>query len=647
VYALKTFKQYVLGQHFVLRTDHAALQWLRRTPEPLGQQARWLTFIEMFDFAVVHRAGTKHGNADGLSRRPCEQQDDSIAARGVVSTLSPEAEEFVPRGMTVDDSTVGDLIDLSVDMDTCKSENEVQSKQVSDVDDNAMGIGPVGEEMADLQLKDPDIGPILGWRLHQEERPAIEQLLSTSEASKMLWAQWDQLELHNGVLFRRKMGQGDKGDVLQLLVPACLRSEYVQRAHTGITGGHLGIRRTMDQVRRRAFWSGWRRDVRRHCHQCQNCNCYYRGQLPRSALLQPMVTGAPFERLHVDLTGPHPRSRRGSVFIVTCVDPFTKWTEAFPLPNKEAATVARVIVEQVICRLGMPIAILTDRGKEVDGHLMAEVCRLLDIDKQRTTAYKASTNAAIERFHRTLNSMMGRVVNEHQRDWDALLPYVMAAFRSSVHEATHYTPNYLMLGREVRAPVDIVYGSPPSTCPASYDDYASELEDRMRLAYTLVREHLKVAAERNKRYYDLRVRSQRYKEGDWVYYYNPRKFVGRQDKWRRKYSGPFLVTKVIGPVNVLLQRHKRQRPFCVHIDKIKPYVAEVMPKSWLEAEVVVPDSGDRQKTSKSKEAAAPEDSIWAEGEGCSDMTAIAGAPLGVQRTPRPKRIVGRPKRYLD
>jgi len=70
-------------------------------------------------------------------------------------------------------------------------------------------------------------------------------------------------------------------------------------------------------------------------------------------------------------------------------------------------SVARVVVEQVICRYGVPIAILTDRGKEVDGQLMNEVCRLLDIDKQRTTAYKASTNAAVERFHRTLNSMMG------------------------------------------------------------------------------------------------------------------------------------------------------------------------------------------------------------------------------------------------
>ena len=114
-----------------------------------------------------------------------------------------------------------------------------------------------------------------------------------------------------------------------------------------------------------------------------------------------------------DLTGPHPRSRRGSVYIVTCSDPFTKWCEAFPAPNKEAATVARIIVGQVICRLGVPIAIMSDQGKEVDGRLMAEVYKLLGVDKQGTTAYKPSTNAAIERFHRNLNSVIGRITDEN------------------------------------------------------------------------------------------------------------------------------------------------------------------------------------------------------------------------------------------
>ena len=99
------------------------------------------------------------------------------------------------------------------------------------------------------------------------------------------------------------------------------------------------------------------------------------GQLPRTAQLQPLVTGGPFERIHTDLTGPHPRSRRGSQYILTCIDPFTKRAEAFAIPNREAATVARV------CRMGVQVALVSDRGKEVDGQLMREVCRLMNVNK--------------------------------------------------------------------------------------------------------------------------------------------------------------------------------------------------------------------------------------------------------------------------
>ena len=76
VFGLKTFRQYLLGRRFVIRTDHAVLQWLRRTPEPMGQLARWMTLIEQYNFEVIHRTGSKHGNADGLSRRPAPHQHD-------------------------------------------------------------------------------------------------------------------------------------------------------------------------------------------------------------------------------------------------------------------------------------------------------------------------------------------------------------------------------------------------------------------------------------------------------------------------------------------------------------------------------------------------------------------------------------------
>ena len=81
------------------------------------------------------------------------------------------------------------------------------------------------------------------------------------------------------------------------------------------------------------------------------------------------------ERCHVDITGPHPRTARGPHYILTCVGAFSKWAEASAITNREAKTVARVLVEQIFCRLGTLVALLTDNAGEIDGRLMQEVCR--------------------------------------------------------------------------------------------------------------------------------------------------------------------------------------------------------------------------------------------------------------------------------
>jgi len=78
---------------------------------------------------------------------------------------------------------------------------------------------------------------------------------------------------------------------------------------------------------------------------------------------------------------------------------------------------------------------------------------------------------------------------------DSLLPYMMAAYQSSRHEATQFTPNYLMMGREERAPVDTLYGSPESEQHNSYDDYADKLHHRLLQAYSFLWQHLQEAPE--------------------------------------------------------------------------------------------------------------------------------------------------------
>ena len=154
--------------------------------------------------------------------------------------------------------------------------------------------------------------------------------------------------------------------------------------HAGLTGSYVGVGKMMNQLFRRAWWPGWRADLRRYYRRCPQCSRYHRGALPQG-LLQPNRVEAVFEKLSIDLTGPRSRSKKGNVYILRVVCPFSKQCECIPFRNKEAVTVARALVEQVFCRYGTPFTLLSDRGGEVDGHVMREVCRLLQIDKLRNS----------------------------------------------------------------------------------------------------------------------------------------------------------------------------------------------------------------------------------------------------------------------
>lgn len=115
---IKHFRSYLLGRHFILRTDHSSLQWLYTFKKPEGQIARWLEKLQEFDIEMVHRSGRNHGNADALSR----------------SRLLPEQ-----------DVNVNTLLGLVV------SEKSIQQLQLQD-----KSIGPVYQAMQDGSKPGPE-----------------------------------------------------------------------------------------------------------------------------------------------------------------------------------------------------------------------------------------------------------------------------------------------------------------------------------------------------------------------------------------------------------------------------------------------------------------------------------------------------------
>jgi transposase InsO family protein len=122
-------------------------------------------------------------------------------------------------------------------------------------------------------------------------------------------------------------------------------------------------------------------------------------------------------KLHVDLTGPHNRSKNGFTYLLTAICSFTKYLILVPLRDKTALAVARALVKNVYLVYGTPEIQMSDQGREFINELSDNLAKLLGIQSAKTTAYRPSSNGVIERTHRTLNSMFAKMVRETQSDW--------------------------------------------------------------------------------------------------------------------------------------------------------------------------------------------------------------------------------------
>ncbi|MCG8624913.1 MAG: DDE-type integrase/transposase/recombinase, partial [Proteobacteria bacterium] len=224
---------------------------------------------------------------------------------------------------------------------------------------------------------------------------------------------------------------------------------------------------------------------------------------PRARLQQYNV-GAPMERIAMDVLGPLPESTTGNKYIVIIADYFTKWPEAFAIPNQEATTIANLLVREVVCRYGVPLELHSDQGRNFESTVFAEMCSLLGIGKTRTTPYHPQSDGMVERLNRTLETQLSMFVEDHQKDWDVYLPMLMMAYRTAIHDSTKCSPAKLMFGRELKLPIDLLYGRPSEEKSNNSTTYAEQLLQTLEHTHEFARKCLKLASDKMKSYYDGR-----------------------------------------------------------------------------------------------------------------------------------------------
>ncbi len=258
------------------------------------------------------------------------------------------------------------------------------------------------------------------------------------------------------------------------IIPLNLRRQVFQQLH-GIS--HPGPRATTRLVSERYVWPYMRRDVRRWSQECQTCQANKITKHTR-APVGSIPTPARFHTLHVDIVGPLPPSD-GRRFIVTCVDRFTRWPEAWPVTTISAEVVADRILDW-IARFGVPDTIITDQGRQFESALWHRLLSRLGITRRRTTSYHPQCNGTVERFHRQLKDSLRAHCSETGSSWSRSLPLVLLGLRNLVGEGAMASPASLVYGSPLTLPGDFFQQTIPAEQAQDELNFLSCLADGVR-----------------------------------------------------------------------------------------------------------------------------------------------------------------------
>jgi len=529
VASLQHFRHYLLGSQIILRTDHHSLKWLKTFKRPEGILARWIETLAEFSYTIEHRPGRLHCNADGVSRPLCKQCWGKVAQTPWVDELE-RADELVEP--------------LSVHAVSLQPE-------ISDT------------EMLQFQADDPTLAPILDM-LTSDTTPTVDDLRSLPLETRNLWSQRPLVQLQQGMLVRVK------DSITQLVVPTNIRKRLFDHAHGGPLSAHLGAERTLSQLQQAYYWPGMRKDIALWYKQCPDC-AQSKGPPTRPhGKLTKVVTGAPLDIIAIDILSGLPQTADGTKYLLVLTDYFTKWIEAFPLPDAEASTCMRAMYDGFFSSFGLPRQIHSDQGKNFDSRLFHELCKIAGVTKTRTTPFHPRSDGQTERANRTILQMLRTAANDNPTDWPNRLPALLAAYRMTVHKVTQVTPNMAMLGREVLFPTTLI-ARPPEEPINTTVPFVESFKNSMRQAHEQVRAATKSTARTQKSYFDKYVKGPPFHVGQLVWLYWPLpKLRQKNKKLARLWTGPWEVVEFKTSIVVVIRHTTSQKKQTVHIDRLVP-----------------------------------------------------------------------------
>ena len=515
---LKKWMHYLYGKRFILQVDSKVLvSIINKGPNdlPSAQMSRWVAYLLLFDFEVVHVDGKKNP-ADALSRRR-PASDDS-------ESDNEDTDEYIDRILF----------------------------------GNA---GTVDEQMGELQEEYEDV--YVQEELYEGRDLLIARFLATLKRPegltdrefKNLWKTASKFFLRKGILYRRPKTLTELPKVV--ISKTEHKEQLIQEIHKEL--GHKGWQATFGNLNARYWWAAIEKDVRQHVMTCEACQ-RWEGQRytekPKATWVRAL-----WERIYIDVvflgTG-----YNGYTCALIVREGLSGWVEGkmFRGPP-DSKKIKDFLYEEIICRYGTPLEGVMDNAREMGAAVKPELTERFGLRKINISAYHSQSNAPVERGHRPLIASLAKMTEGKSGDWPKYFPTALWADRITVKRSTGYTPYYLMFGSECVLPTSLTLTSflgiawtevksEEELLLARIKQLALHEDELVKAAVELKKKRIEYASKKK---FNPKPESRRIKEGDLVLRYNMKNLNTFAKKLDPRWLGPYRVKKILGNGSMYLE----------------------------------------------------------------------------------------------
>ena len=431
------------------------------------------------------------------------------------------------------------------------------------------------------------------WMLRSQNSVSLSALtvVEATETARLLRAAQDDQEYQSVLRTKRDDPErfpnheiGPDGLLYwkgRLQVPAgplglAIRENFVAECHDCEISGHLGIKKTIERLRRRATWHGLSEEVEDYVNSCSTCQTAKRRRAQPEGKLHPLpVPALPWQSVAIDILVNLPLTREGFDAILVVICRLTKMVHLIPCRTTDKVMdLAYRYVNGVYRLHGLQDSIVSDRDTKFESAFWEELHRLLGTRLDMTTTAHPQANGQAESQMPIVTQVLRTISARKVYDWDRHLGLVEYALNDAVHPATGKTPFVLCYGRHPRSPLDLLLPAKP---PANVDlaGFLSEIRELWRTAATAIES----AQQKMKTYYDEKHRdAPEFSPGDRVLL-DTKAIPGLKrdpelaDKLQPPFAGPFTVLDALPKDNYKIDLPSRLRIHNhFHVSKMKGFI---------------------------------------------------------------------------